>query len=93
MKSRIINSITWISTVATLIVWFPVIAFAIIQIKGKLLLEDALSVGIIGGADGPTAVYTTTSVLLAGSGDWILLGGLLVVTIILWCLKIKRQKQ
>ncbi len=40
------------------------------------MMDKATSIGIIGGADGPTAIYLTSSI---GGFGWAILGGLLVV--------------
>lgn len=52
-----------------------------------------MSIGIIGGADGPTSIFVSTTALIASFWDWILLGGLLMLTIILWMMKLKGKNK
>ncbi len=53
-------------------------------------MDKAASIGIIGGADGPTAIYLTSSF---GDFSWAIFGGLLIVAgLVLFCV-IKNKKR
>ena len=97
-KQKLISILTWIVTVITVIMWLPVLMIPIVLLISYMPLHNKASVGIIGGADGPTAIYpaTTNSVAFAfvgGISDFIVLGILIVVTILLWYIKIKVSRK
>lgn len=63
---------------------FIVIIIGSLYIWNKLTVEEAASIGIIGGADGPTAIFVTNKVTpttMIGMGVWILgiIGGVLFI--------------
>ncbi|MGL4343843.1 MAG: hypothetical protein ACRCTE_01460 [Cellulosilyticaceae bacterium] len=88
-KQKVINIVTWIVTVITGILWMPVFAMGIFVLEGYVAQSEAMSIGIIGGADGPTAVYASTVAFVGGISDFVILGGMLTLTIILWYIRVK----
>lgn len=94
-KRRIIHWVTWIVTTFTLVLWIPtIIGKILIGIQMFKVNKEASSIGIIGGADGPTAIYITTSRTVPPGlrwGSFLLL--MLGITIALWIAKVKMSKK
>ena len=51
-KQKVINIVTWIVTIITVMLWLPVLAIGVFMIKCYITQSDGTSIGIIGGADG-----------------------------------------
>ena len=97
-KQKLMSILTWIVTVITVIMWLPVLMIPIVLLISYMPLYNKASVGIIGGEDGPTAIYPTSTnsvafAFIGGISDFIVLGVLLVLTIVLWHTKIKLGKK
>ena len=94
-KRRIIHWVTWVVTTITLILWIPtIIGKILIGIQMFKVNKEASSIGIIGGADGPTAIYLTTSKIGPSGLSWgsfLLL--MLGITFVLWMIKVKLNKK
>lgn len=93
MKKKILNLTTWVATILTALMWFPIIVYGILEYLPFFKGDAGISIGIIGGADGPTSIFVSTTALIASIWDWILLGGLLILTIALWILKLKGKNK
>lgn len=91
-KQKVINIVTWIVTIITVMLWLPVLAIGVFMIKCYITQSDGTSIGIIGGADGPTSIYVNTFAFVGGVSDFIILGAMLTLTIILWYIKIKLKR-
>lgn len=90
-KRKSISIMTYISTGITALLWLPVICFVIIAKVMPMLQGIGNSIPIIGGADGPTAVYlatSTNSFSIALIGSYFVPVVMLILTIILWVVKI-----
>ena len=98
-KQKLISILTWIVTVITVIMWLPVLMIPIVLLISYMHSYNNGSMDVIGGADGPTAIYLATSTnsvgfaFIGGIADFIVLGILLVLTIFLWYRKIKLAKK
>lgn len=94
-KQKVVSIVTWIVTIMTAILWMPLVAMGIFVLKGYITKANSVSEGIIGGADGPTALYISTSTFGGGIIDFIILGGMLLLTIVLWyrSIKLKSNKK
>ena len=91
-KPKVINIVTWIVTIITIILWLPVFAMGMFMIKCYMTQSDGTSIGIIGGADGPTSIYVSTVAVVGGVSDFIILGVMLTLTIVLWYIRIKLKR-
>lgn len=92
-KQKVINILTWIVIIITVILWLPGFAMGIFMMKSYMTQSKGISIGIIGGADGPTSIFVNTFVFLGGISDFIILGVMLILTIVLWYIRIKLKKQ
>lgn len=93
MKKKILGIAAWVATILTALMWFPIIAYGILEYLSFFKGDAGISIGIIGGADGPTSIFVSTIALIASFWNWILLGGLFILTIILWILKLKGKNK
>ena len=70
-----------------------IITFVLVQLKSSLDSKEAASIGIIGGADGPTAIFIASKV---GAGTMTLLAvvtAVIIVLIITLIAKIIKRKK
>lgn len=93
-KRSVMHWLTWGVTGMTLVLWLPLIISRIVMVINLFKVkQEASSIGIIGGADGPTAIFVTRKTGLPGlsRGGFLLL--MLVMTITLWIIKLRSNKK
>lgn len=93
-KRSVMHWLTWGVTGITFVLWLPLIISWIVMIIHLFKVkEEASSIGIIGGADGPAAIFVTSKIGLPGLswGGFLLL--MLGMTIILWIIKVGINKK
>lgn len=93
-KRSVMHWLTWGVTGMTLVLWLTLVISRIVMVINLFKVkQEASSIGIIGGADGPTAIFVTSKIGLPG----LILGGLLllmlVMTITLWIIKVRSNKK
>ena len=93
-KRSVMHWLTWGVTGITLVLWLPLIISRIVMVINLFKVKQkASSIGIIGGADGPTAIFVTSKIGPPG----LILGGflllMLVMTITLWIIKVRINKK
>ena len=68
--------------------------FLLDTLKLTFYLNPAASIGIIGGADGPTAVFVTTSVMQSPGFDWEVAAMVVILIVGIWgFLRLKKCRQ
>lgn len=92
-KEKRIKIAAYVSLVITIILGVGILVWkGLIPTFLQTSISEAASIGIIGGADGPTAIYITTKI--TGESILKLLAvGLAILTMILFWLKMSRKKK
>ena len=94
MKKKLLRSISLVAAVLSggWLAWYGAVMLWAKRMGAStaiLTQSEAASLGIIGGADGPTAVFVATS-----GPDWdlVIVGGVFILSLACWWI-LKRQKQ
>ena len=103
-KKRLLGGVTWIATISTLILWFPIIALGVLKLKDFITsrvshqvvrtptLTTMLTTTKINRYE-PEVVTDTIYALIFSVEDWIMMFATLVLAIILWGVKIRCHKK
>lgn len=103
-KKRLLGGVTWLATISTLILWFPMIALGILKLKDFMTsrvshqvvrtptLATMLTTTKINRYE-PEVVTDTIYALIFSVEDWIMMFGALVLAITLWGVKIRENKR
>ena len=91
-KQKVINIVTWIVTMITVILWLPVLVMGVFMIRYYITQCHDTTIEIIGGAYEPTSIYVSTFAFIGGVSDFIILGVMFILTIVLWYIRIKLKR-
>ena len=97
-KKRLLGGVTWLATISVLVLWFPIIALGVLKLKEFITSRtfyQALLTSSVSSMNGyePESVTQTTYAIIASVEDWIMMFAILVLTIILWGIKIKSNRK
>ena len=99
-KKRLLSGVTWLVTISTLVLWFPIIALGVLKLKDFMTsrvsyqavrtpnLVTMLTTTKINRYE-PEVVTDTIYALMISVEDWIMMFATLVLAIILWGVKIR----
>lgn len=103
-KKRLLGGVTWLVTISTLVLWFPIIALGVLKLKDFITsrvshqvvraptLTTMLTTTKINRYE-PEVVTDTIYALIVSVEDWIMMFGALVLAITLWGVKIRENKR
>ena len=86
---KIISAVTWMVTAITAILWLSVLTMGLLTIKDYITQSNGMNIQVIGGTNGPISTSVSTFAFVGGVSDFVVLGMMLVITIILWSIRIK----
>lgn len=102
-RKRLLSGVTWLATISTLALWFPMIAFGVLKLKDFMTASTLYQASLTSSTSSmklysmkvyePEVVTDTIYALIFSVEDWIMMFGTLVLAIILWAVKIRDHKK
>lgn len=101
-KKRLLGGVTWLATwlatISTFVLWFPIIAFGVLKLKDFITASTLYQASLTSSTSSmklyePEVVTDTTYALIFSVEDWSMMLGTLVLAIILWAVKIREHKK